>query len=141
MKTSTRLLIVAGCFLLCASGFIRAGISRTFSSASYADVSDDRNFPGEYQYAANDPTTEQIKAILRYRPQPLEAREPYPRLEFGPPKKEMGKISVQVTYFTFEGKARPYLYVLVPEKNSWKVENVRRLWLILPSHLLRGLRV
>jgi len=51
-----------------------------------------------------------------------------------------GTALAEVMFVNNDGRVQPFLYKLLPERNSWKIVNVQRMWFVPRSHLLRGVR-
>jgi hypothetical protein len=142
MKIATRFAIVATSLLLCAGGIFIANSSReeisssgTCSEPIDATISDDG-----YQFAASRArpklTFQQLETIIRRDPV---AQSQHGRMEFGSVRMEEGTALAEVM-FVSNGSVQPFLYKLLPERNSWKIVNVERMWFVPRSHLLRGVR-
>jgi hypothetical protein len=141
MNGKTRLTLIGTSLLLCAGGALIANSSRAKSSETNANCEsfDVANGGGDgYQYAASDqkPSFQELEAIIRRDPT---ARSQKGRLEFGSVKMDHGTAIAQVV-FVQSDRVQPFLYKLLPERDSWRVVNVQRLWFVPRSHLLRGLR-
>jgi len=142
MKTSTRLAIVGACVLLCAAGIYIA------RSESEKIVRDDVNVDSMdaivsadgYQFAASRTpklTFQQLEGIIRRDPV---AKSQRGKLEFGSVRMEQGSALAEVIFVSNDGRVQPFLYKLLPERNSWKIVNVQRMWFVPRSRLLRGVR-
>jgi len=143
MKTATRLTIIGASVLLCVGGILignswREGISNggTGSESINASASDDG-----YQFAASGAgpklTFQELETIIRRDPT---AKSQRGRIEFGSMRMEEGTALAEVMFVSNEGRVLPFLYKLLPERNSWKIVNVQRMWYVPRSHLLRGVR-
>jgi hypothetical protein len=143
MKASARFTIVATSLLLCAGGIFitnssRQEISKTGNSPESADAttSDDG-----YQFAASSAgpklTFQQLETIIRRDPT---AKSQRGRIEFGSVRMEEGTALAEVMFVSNDGRVMPFLYKLLPERKSWKIVNVQRMWYVPRSHLLRGVR-
>ena len=53
---------------------------------------------------------------------------------------EQGTALAEVMFVSNDGGVLPFLYKLLPERDSWKIVNVQRMWYIPRSRLLRGVR-
>lgn len=53
---------------------------------------------------------------------------------------EEGSAIAEVMFISNDDRVTPFLYKLRPERDSWKVVNVQRIWYVPRSHLLRGVR-
>jgi hypothetical protein len=53
---------------------------------------------------------------------------------------EQGTAFAEVMFISDDGRVLPLLYKLLPQRNSWKIVNVQRIWYVPRSHLLRGVR-
>lgn len=94
-----------------------------------------------YQFAATRTpklTFQQLEAIIRRDPV---ARSQRGKLEFGSVRMEQGSALAEVMFVSNDGRVLPFLYKLLPERNSWKIVNVQRMWFVPRSRLLRGIRV
>jgi hypothetical protein len=111
MNPTLRLLIVAGCGLLCAAGIA-------------ADT--------------HKPTFKEMESVIR---RDAAARSQHGRMEFGSVRIQQGTTLAEIIFVADDGRVQPFLYKLLPEKNSWKIVNVQRIWFVPRSRLLRGVRV
>jgi hypothetical protein len=143
MKTATRLTIIGASVLLCVGGILivnswREGTSNRGASSESTDAttSDDG-----YQFAASGArpklTFQDLETIIRRDPT---AKSQRGRIEFGSLRMEEGTALAEVMFVSNEGRVLPFLYKLLPERNSWKIVNVQRIWYVPRSHLLRGVR-
>jgi hypothetical protein len=143
MKASTRFTIVATSLLLCAGGiFIAHSASEKRSSSNASSDSMDAIVANEgYQFAASGArpklTFQQLETIIRRDPI---AQSQHGRMEFGSVRMEEGTALAEVMFVSNDGRVQPFLYKLLPERNSWKIVNVQRMWFVPRSHLLRGVR-
>ena len=142
MKTRTRLAIVAASMLLCAAGILIANSgSRKVSSADGCFESSDAIATTDgYQFAASARpklTFQEIESIIRRDPT---AKSQRGRIEFGSVRMEQGTALAEVMFVGNDGRVLPLLYKLLPERDSWKIVNVQRMWYVPRSHLLRGVR-
>jgi hypothetical protein len=110
MNIVTRLLLVVSCALLCAAGF--------------AD-------------STRRPTFKELETIIRHDPV---AKSQHGKIEFGSVRIDRGAWLAEVMFVSDDGHVLPFLYKLHPERNTWKIINVQRLWYVPRSHLLRGIR-
>ena len=144
MNVTTRLGIIASCFLLCAGALVLA----RFSRERYIDADHKLaflnavDFSNAYQQVATEkePNLDfgQVESIIRRHYTAISHRG---RIEFGLVKVSGATAEVEVLFFARDGRIRPVLYKLVARNNSWKVTSVQRMWFVPRSHLLRGLRV
>jgi hypothetical protein len=143
MRASTRFTIVGTSLLLCVGGILIANSWRkeisnsgTSSESMDATTSDDG-----YQFAAGSArpklTFQQLETIIRRDPT---AKSQRGRIEFGSVRMEEGTAFAEVMFVSNDGRVLPFLYKLLPERNSWKIVNVQRMWYVPRSHLLRGVR-
>ena len=143
MKTATRFAIIGTSVLLCAGGILianswREEISNRGASSESIDAttSDDG-----YQFAASRThpklTFQQLETIIRRDPV---AKSQRGRMEFGSVRMEEGTALAEVMFVSNDGRVQPFLYKLLPERDSWKIVNVQRMWYVPRSHLLRGVR-
>jgi hypothetical protein len=142
MKFSTRFATVAGSVLLCLAGiFIANSQSQEISSDSFVVDSVNRSRPmHDYQFASSAaPTIEfhELEAIIRRDPT---AKQQHGKIEFGSVRLEQGTALAEVMFVSDDGRVFPFLYKLMPQRNSWKIVNVQRIWYVPRSHLLRGVR-
>lgn len=142
MKTSTRIAIVGLSALLCAVGIFIAnsGRAETGTDAISAISSEEFARPGDYQFAVSRTpklTFQELEAIIRRDPT---AKQQRGKIEFGSVRLEEGTALAEVMFVSNEGRVLPFLYKLSPERNSWKIVNVQRIWYVPRSHLLRGVR-
>jgi hypothetical protein len=144
MTRATRFTIIAASLLLCVGGILianssRQDISNTGTRSESIDaVTGD---PG-YQFAASSArpklTFQQLETIIRRDPT---AKSQSGRIEFGSVRMEEGTALAEVVFVSNDGqRVMPFLYKLSPERNSWKIVNVQRMWYVPRSHLLRGVR-
>jgi hypothetical protein len=143
MKTATRFAIIGASVLLCAGGILTANswreeISNSGTSSGSIDATA-RN--DGYQFAASSAwpklTFQQLETIIRGDPT---AKSQRGRIEFGSVRMEEGTALAEVMFVSNDGRVLPFLYKLLPERDSWKIVNVRRIWYVPRSHLLRGVR-
>jgi len=143
MKASTRFTIIGTSLLLCAGGILIANPWRkeisnsgTRSESIDATTSDDG-----FQFAASSArpklTFQQLETIIRRDPT---AKLQRGRIEFGSVRMEEGTALAEVMFVSNDGRVLPFLYKLLPERDSWKIVNVQRIWYVPRSHLLRGVR-
>lgn len=111
MNVVTRLLFIGVCGLLCAAGFATD--------------------------SARNPTFKELETIIRRDPV---AKSQRGKIEFGSVRMDGGAAVAEVMFVSDDGHVLPFLYRLHPERNTWKIINVQRLWYIPRSHLLRGIR-
>jgi hypothetical protein len=143
MKTSTRFIIVAASLLVCVGGILIA--HSTSERISGSDVSSEPKdavvATDGYQFAASHArpklTFQQLETIIRRDPV---AKSQRGRMEFGSVRMEEGTALAEVVFVSNDGRVFPFLYKLSPERNSWKIVNVQRIWFVPRSHLLRGVR-
>jgi hypothetical protein len=141
MKTSTRFVLIGASILLCAAGiFLNSGSenisSDDISLEPVATPADDG-----YQFAATRVrpklTFQELERIIRRDPVTRSQRG---RMEFGSVRMEEDSAFAEVMFVSNDGRVQPFLYKLLPERNSWKIVNVQRMWFVPRSHLLRGVR-
>jgi hypothetical protein len=142
MKTRTRLTIIAISGLLCAGGILIAGLTREkFPANSNAESMDPIVNSDGYQFAASKAqpklTFQQLEIIIRRDPTAQAQRG---RMEFGSVRMEEGTALAEVMFVSNDGRVLPFLYKLLPERDSWKIVNVQRMWYVPRSRLLRGVR-
>ena len=143
MKTTTRFAIIGVSGLLCAGGILIAKLtSREIASANVNAESIDVIVTGDgYQFAASKSrpklTFQQLETIIRRDPTAQSQRG---RMEFGSVRMEEGTALAEVMFVSTDGRVQPFLYKLSPERNSWKIVNVQRMWFVPRSRLLRGVR-
>ena len=143
MTTGTRFTIIGASLLLCVGGILISNSSRQdisnigTSSESIDAVASDEG----YQFAASSAgpklTFQQLETIIRRDPT---AKSQRGRIEFGSVRMEEGTALAEVMFVSNDGRVLPFLYKLLPERNSWKIVNVQRMWYVPRSHLLRGVR-
>lgn len=142
MKSSIRFAIVAVTIGLCVAGVFIA------KSSSEQSASDETAFESTevivaadgYQFTASRTpklTFQQLEAIIRRDPV---AKAQRGRIEFGSVRMEEGSALAEVMFISNDDRVTPFLYKLQPERNSWKIVNVQRIWYVPRSHLLRGVR-
>ena len=143
MKASTRFTIVAMSLLLCVAGILAAHSAweRIASGDVCFESTDAIAVTDGYQFATSSArpklTFQQLETIIRSDPT---AKLQRGRIEFGSVRMEEGTALAQVVFVSNDGRVQPFLYKLSPERNSWKIVNVQRLWFVPRSHLLRGVR-
>jgi hypothetical protein len=143
MKASARFTIVATSLLLCAGGiFITNSSRQEISKIGTSPESVDATTSGDgYQFAASSAgpklTYQQLETIIRRDPT---AKSQRGRIEFGSVRMEEGTALAEVMFVSNDGRVMPFLYKLLPERKSWKIVNVQRMWYVPRSHLLRGVR-
>jgi hypothetical protein len=143
MKTTTRFAIIGASVLLCAGGILIANSWRqeiSNSGASSGSIDATASNDG-YQFAASSAgpklTFQQLETIIRRDPT---AKSQRGRIEFGSVRMEEGTALAEVMFVSNDGRVLPFLYKLLPERDSWKIVNVQRIWYVPRSHLLRGVR-
>jgi hypothetical protein len=143
MKTATRFAIVAASAFLCAGGlFVANTRSGKVSNGDYQFQLADSGWSEDgYQYASSDEqpklTFQQLEAIIRKDPT---AKQQPGKIEFGSVRMEQGSALAEVMFVSNDGHVLPLLYKLLPQRSSWKIVNVQRMWYVPRSHLLRGVR-
>jgi len=142
MKFSTRFATVAGSILLCLAGIILArSESRAVSTNAFAFGSEESSGTiGNYQFASSrlpNLTFQELETIIRHDPT---AKQQRGKIEFGSVRLEQGTTLAEVMFVSDDGHVLPFLYKLLPQRNSWKIVNVQRIWYVPRSHLLRGVR-
>jgi hypothetical protein len=143
MKTSTRFAIIGASTFLCAAGIFtsRSGsekiASEDFGYRPMTSVSSDDGY--QFTSSKSEPklTFQQIEAIIRKDPT---AKQQRGKIEFGSVRMEEGTALAEVMFVSDDGRVLPMLYKLLPQRNSWKIVNVQRMWYVPRSHLLRGVR-
>jgi hypothetical protein len=143
MKPTTRFAIIATALMLCSFGFVIAHSSRTeaairgaaFESIDLVGMNDG------YQLASSNAqpklTFQELESIIRKDPT---AKQQRGKIEFGSVRMEQGTALAEVMFVSDDGRVLPFLYKLLPQRNSWKIVNVQRIWFVPRSHLLRGVR-
>ncbi len=142
MKASTRFTIVATSLLLCVGGILIANSSlEKISNGNAGSDSNDGITADGYQFAATRArpklTFQELETIIRRDPV---AKSQRGRMEFGSVRMEEGTALAEVMFVRNDGSVQPFLYKLLPERDSWKIVNVQRMWYVPRSHLLRGVR-
>ncbi|HZR77925.1 MAG TPA: hypothetical protein VFA58_01880 [Chthoniobacterales bacterium] len=143
MKTSTRLLIVSVSAVLCFIGFLMASgdNEKRAKMGSASDAISSILAAGDYQFASSSAhaslTFRELENLIRRDPT---AKSQRGRIEFGSVKMEQ-RLAVAEVMFIHNDRVTPFLYKLQPERDSWKIVNVQRMWYVPRSHLLRGVRV
>ena len=142
MKTSARFAVVGASAFLCALGiFISySGSAKIVSSDFTFEAIDPLVAIDGYQLAVSGTprlTFQQLETIIRKDPT---AKQQHGKIEFGSVKVEQGTALAEVIFVSDDGKVLPMLYKLLPDRNSWKIVNVQRIWYVPRSHLLRGVR-
>ena len=111
MNIITRLLLIVVFGLLCAAGFAADSSRR--------------------------PTFKELETIIRRDPV---AKSQHGKIEYGSIRIDSDAALAEVMIVSDNGNVLPFLYKLHPERNTWKIINVQRLWYVPRSHLLRGIR-
>jgi len=142
MKLSTRFATVAGSILLCVAGIIIARFQscEVSSDALVFGSPDPAVAIDGYQFASTRTpmlTFQQLETIIRRDPT---AKQQRGKIEFGSVRLDQGTALAEVMFVSDDGRVFPFLYKLLPQRNSWKIVNVQRIWYIPRSHLLRGVR-
>ena len=143
MKTATRFAVIGICLLLCAIGVTIANRSqeKLSSDSINLELADATTVDDGYRYASSSAqprlTFQQLEAIIRKDPT---AKQQHGKIEFGSVRMEQGTALAEVMFVSDDGRVLPFLYKLLPQRNSWKVVNVQRIWYVPRSHLLRGVR-
>jgi len=143
MKTGTRFAIIGASLLLCVGGILIAtsASEKTSSSDVSSESRDGIVATGGYQFAASRArpklTFQELETIIRRDPV---AKSQRGRMEFGSVRMEEGTALAEVMFVSNNGRVQPFLYKLLPERNSWKIVNVQRMWFVPRSRLLRGVR-
>ncbi len=133
MKIATRFTIVATSLLLCAGGIFIANSSREeiSNSGACSEPIDAITSDDGYQFAASlarpKLTFQQLETIIRRDPIAQSQRG---RMEFGSLRMEEGTALAEVMFVSNDGRVQPFLYKLLPERNSWKIVNVQRMWFV-----------
>jgi hypothetical protein len=142
MKTSTRFATVAVAILLCAAGIFiaKSGSKNTANDGFVFEPADPAFAIDGYQFASTGSpklTFQQLEDIIRKDPT---AKQQSGKIEFGSVRMEQGTALAEVMFVSNDGHVLPMLYKLLPQRNSWKIVNVQRIWYVPRSHLLRGVR-
>jgi hypothetical protein len=143
MKIATRFAIIGASALLCAGGVLITNSARETipSSGVIDDAANAISLDDGYQFAASRDrpklTFQQLETIIRGDPV---AKSQHGRVEFGSVRMEEGTALAEVMFVSNDGRVQPFLYKLLPERHSWKIVNVQRMWFVPRSHLLRGVR-
>jgi len=143
MNSATKSFVVVGCLVACATGgMIVANSSREHAWVESGRARFGTNDPADdYLYATSGDqpklSLQQLEVIIRRDPV---AKSQRGRMEFGSVRMEEGTALAEVLFVSNDGRVQPFLYKLLPERNSWKIVNVQRMWYVPRSHLLRGVR-
>ena len=143
MKTGTRFAIIGASLLLCVGGILIAtsASEKTSSSDVSSESRDGIVATDGYKFAASRArpklTFQELETIIRRDPV---AKSQRGRMEFGSVRMEEGTALAEVMFVSNNGRVQPFLYKLLPERNSWKIVNVQRMWFVPRSRLLRGVR-
>jgi hypothetical protein len=143
MKTSTRFAIIGASAFLCAAGIFtsRSGPEKIanadFAYQPVTSISSDDGY--QFTSSKSEPklTFQELEAIIRKDPT---AKQQRGKIEFGSVRMEQGTALAEVMFVSDDGRIMPMLYKLLPQRNSWKIVNVQRMWYVPRSHLLRGVR-
>jgi len=142
MKTSTRFATVAIAILFCAAGIFiaKSGSKNVASDGFNFEPADPALAIDGYQFASTGSpklTFQELEAIIRKDPT---AKQQRGKIEFGSVRMDQGTALAEVMFVSNDGRVLPMLYKLLPQRNSWKIVNVQRIWYVPRSHLLRGVR-
>jgi len=140
MKTSTRFVILAASMSLCGGGIFIAKSGLATKETANVESTETIVAADGYQFAATHTpklTFQQLETIIRGDPV---AKAQRGRIEFGSVRMEEGSAIAEVMFISNDDRVTPFLYKLRPERDSWKVVNVQRIWYVPRSHLLRGVR-
>ena len=143
MKTTTRFTIIGTSVLLCVGGILIVNLTseQILGTDVNSESMDAVVVSDGYQFAAAKGrpklTFQQLETIIRDDPV---AKSQRGRMEFGSVRMEEGAALAEVMFVSNDGRVQPFLYKLLPERSSWKIVNVQRIWYVPRSHLLRGLR-
>ena len=140
MNAPTRFTIVFSCCALCAGGAISSSHRQSIGPGDGTRTAGFTSLD-TYEFASSDLQKfnfAQLEAIIRAD---AAHKAPRARLEFGSVKEEDGALVAQVMFFGPDPDMQAFLYILVPNKDSWKISRVQRLWFMPRSQLVRGLRV
>jgi len=141
MRTSRRFAILGACAFLCGvgiftshSGSTRVGRDDSLHSTETVASDDGYQFAAARQHPKL--SFQQLEAIIRRDPT---AKSQGGRIEFGSVTMEPGNAVAEVM-FVKNDRVTPFLYKLEPERDSWKIVTVQRIWYVPRSRLLRGVR-
>ena len=143
MKTATRFAMIGICLLLCTIGVAIANRSqeKISSDSIGSEPANAITVDDGYRYASSSAqpqlTFQQLEAIIRNDPT---AKQQRGKIEFGSVRTEHGTAFAEVMFMSDDGRVLPLLYKLLPQRNSWKIVIVQRIWYVPRSHLLRGVR-
>ena len=141
MKTSTRVAIMIASMALCLAGVFMAKSGSKKTEGERFGFESTETIPADgYQFAASRTpklTFRQLEAIIRGDPV---AKSQRGRIEFGSVRMEGGIALAEVMFISNDDRVTPFLYKLQPERNSWKIVNVQRIWYVPRSRLLRGVK-
>ena len=143
MKTATRFALIGTCLLLCAIGVAIANRCPEEISSDSVSLEPAKAITVDngYRYASSSAqpklTFQHLEAIIRKDPT---AKQQRGKIEFGSVRMEQGTAFAEVMFISDDGRVLPLLYKLLPQRNSWKIINVQRIWYVPRSHLLRGIR-
>lgn len=142
MKSSTRVAVMIASLILCGGGILLTRLgSEKIDGSNFEFVTTDTIVAADgYQFAASripKLTFQQLETIIRRDPV---AKAQRGRIEFGSVRMEESAAIAEVMFISYDDRVTPFLYKLQPERNSWKVVNVQRIWYVPRSHLLRGVR-
>ena len=143
MKLATRLTIIAAALIPCALGFLIAHSSRCEAAISEGELEpiDLLGMSDGYQFTSSNVqpklTFQELEVIIRKDPT---AKQQRGKIEFGSVRMEQRTALAEVMFINDDGRVFPFLYKLLPQRNSWKIVNVQRMWYVPRSHLLRGVR-
>jgi hypothetical protein len=142
MNLFARIAVVTCCLCLCGGAVVIAHLTEEGNGDRRIGPFGERDVAGDYKHVASKPAAKfdfsELESIILRDPS---AKSQRARIEFGSAKIERGSALVEVLFFAPDGRMQPYLYKLTPEKKSWKVASVQRMWFVPRSHLLRGVRV
>ena len=100
------------------------------------------DFSRAYRHAATNVQQKfslaQFEALIRYEYAEIGHPE---RVEFGVVRVEGAEALVQVFFYSRDGTIRPFLYSLVAEGRTWKIDGVEPQRIVPPGHHLSGLHI
>ncbi len=100
------------------------------------------DFPCAYQYATAGVQQKfslaQFEALIRHDYTAMTRAD---RVEFGVARVDGAAALIQVFFYSEDGTIRSFLYSLVAEDHTWKIDGVEEQSVIPPGHHLSGLHV
>ena len=140
MNNSTRCLAILVSAAICAGGWVLVARDNCDGAPGRSGaVQNELN--SDYKFASADLHQVSFSQLEEVVCADANVRFPNARVELGSIKAEHGDISMTVVVFEPNRQTQAVLYLLAPDKTSWKISSARRLWFVPPSQITRGLRI